>query len=102
MPSTWPRRASWLMAAPVALPVALLVAVRVALLLLGPAGSPVNLASIAALAIAAVVAWSLLRPSQSSPYGVGRRVPVPTHIVGPMRSSHPDAAGRPRPRAPGA
>jgi uncharacterized protein (DUF58 family) len=89
MLSMWLRRASpWLIAA------------QLALLLLEPAGAPVNLAAIAALAVAAVVVWSLLRPPSNSPYGVGRGVPVPTHLVGPMRSSNPDAPGRPRPRAP--
>jgi hypothetical protein len=76
MPSTWLRRASaWLIAA------------LAALLLLGTAGSPVNLASIAALAIAAVIAWSHLRPSANSLQTIGRWLPVSTHIVGPMRSS---------------
>ena len=95
MLSTWLRGASAsLVAAPIAL--------HLALHLLGPDGASVNLASIAALAIAAIVVCSLLRPSANSPYGVGRRPPVPTHMVGPMRTFDPDAAGRPRPRAPGA
>jgi hypothetical protein len=91
MLSTWLRGSS-----------AWLVAAIVALLLLGSADSPVNLATIAALAIAAVVVWSVPRPSANSQYRLGRLRPVPTHIAGPMRSFDPDAAGRPRPRAPGA
>jgi hypothetical protein len=91
MPSTWLHRASaWLIAA------------SVALLLLGQVGASADLAAFAALAIAAVVAWSLLRPSADRRYDAGRRLLVAANAAGPMRSSDPDAPGRPRPRAPGA
>jgi Family of unknown function (DUF6412) len=79
-----------------------LVAALFVLHLLSPTGSPVDIASIAALAIAAVVVWSVLRPAANRPCRAGRSLPETTHIVGPMRSFDPDAAGRPRSRAPGA
>lgn len=77
------------------------VGVLFALLVLGPVDTPVSFVSLATLALAAVMAWSLLRPAAAGPRGVGRRLTVAGHRVGAMRSFDPDAAGRPRPRAPG-
>jgi hypothetical protein len=91
MSSSWLRSAS-------AWPVAALLA----LLVLGPVDAPVSFVSLATLAIAAVVAWSLLRPAAAGPRGAGVRLAVASHRVGAMRSFDPDAPGRPRPRAPGA
>jgi hypothetical protein len=79
-----------------------LTAALVALLVLGPAGSPVQLFSVAALAVAVVLTWSLVRPSGRTRHAVGRRHLAPVRVVAPVRSSDPDAAGRSRPRAPSA
>jgi hypothetical protein len=67
----------------------------------GMAGSPVNLAALAVLALGAALMWSLWRPPTRTPFGVGRRIPTAAHLRGPLRSTDPDAPGRPRPRAPG-
>jgi Family of unknown function (DUF6412) len=74
----------------------------VGLLVLVPAGAPTPAASFAALVIAVVLAWSLVRPASTRTLGVGRRPAVARPVVEPRRSFDPDAAGRPRPRAPGA
>ena len=71
-----------------------------AVVVLGAAPTPA--ASLAALVIAVVLAWSLVRPAPTRTLGVGRRLAVARPVVEPRRSFDPDAAGRPRPRAPGA
>ena len=82
----WPYRIfAWLMAAVV---------------VLGAAPTPA--ASLAALVIAVVLAWSLVQEAPTRTLGAGRRLAVARPIVEPRRSFDPDAAGRPRPRAPGA
>ena len=73
-----------------------------ALVLLGPASFPTPAASFAALVIAVVLAWSLVQKAPTRTLGAGRRLAVARPIVEPRRSFDPDAAGRPRPRAPGA
>jgi hypothetical protein len=78
------RTFAWLMAAVVVLGVA-----------------PTPSASLAALLIAVVLAWTLVRPAPARALGVGRRPAAARPVVEPRRSFDPDAAGRPRPRAPG-
>ena len=89
MPSTWLLRAcAWLVAAQL-------------VLVVDVTGSPGYVAAVATLVAAAVVAWSLLRPATAGRPGFRYGFAVAGHVVGAMRSFDPDAAGRPRPRAPG-
>jgi uncharacterized protein DUF6412 len=71
-----------------------------AVVVLGAAPTPA--ASLAALVIAVVLAWSFVQKAPTRTLGAGRRLAVARPVVEPRRSFDPDAPGRPRPRAPGA